>query len=245
MDVWEWCIYRQTNGEWSQYTHHTFSRLRFSKTPMPVPRTDKCAHRIQVTQQARYLEMTAKVNMVPPPWYGTDFTSQLHIRHRDLIPVSLAPHPVNHWRHPSTTITTTIQLRWTSRSYHCHMWLGTVRVWYHGWVLATNDEIILLRGGGPDNRIQSLMTSYRSELGWLVVGLTVLGTLYRADTINVRSIRFLCNYESAVTTTEWPKYDSIFHNTKRNWDLIKTIQDLTVPWCDGITFRFHWVKGHT
>jgi hypothetical protein len=34
----EWCIYRNTKGEWSQYTDHIFSRLRFSTTPMPVPR---------------------------------------------------------------------------------------------------------------------------------------------------------------------------------------------------------------
>jgi hypothetical protein len=38
-------------------------------------------------------------------------------------------------------------------------------VGYYGWVLATKEETILLRGGGPDDGIQSLMTSYRSELG--------------------------------------------------------------------------------
>jgi hypothetical protein len=38
-------------------------------------------------------------------------------------------------------------------------------VGYHGWVLATKEETILLHGGGPDDGIQSLMTSYLSELG--------------------------------------------------------------------------------
>jgi hypothetical protein len=33
-------------------------------------------------------------------------------------------------------------------------------VGYHGWFLATKEETILLRGGGPDDEIQSLMTSY-------------------------------------------------------------------------------------
>jgi hypothetical protein len=51
-------------------------------------------------------------------------------------------------------------------------------VGYHGWVLATTDETILLHGGGPDDGIQSLMTSYQSELGGLVAGLAVLGTLF-------------------------------------------------------------------
>jgi hypothetical protein len=31
---------------------------------------------------------------------------------------------------------------------------------YHVWVLSTKEETILLRGGGPDDGIQSLMTSY-------------------------------------------------------------------------------------
>jgi hypothetical protein len=53
-------------------------------------------------------------------------------------------------------------------------------VGYHGWVLATKEKIILLRGGGPDAGIQSLMTSYQSKLGGLVVGLSVLGALFRA-----------------------------------------------------------------
>jgi hypothetical protein len=33
-------------------------------------------------------------------------------------------------------------------------------VGYHGWVLATKEQTILLHRGGPDDRIQSLMTSY-------------------------------------------------------------------------------------
>jgi hypothetical protein len=59
-------------------------------------------------------------------------------------------------------------------------------VGYNGWVLATKEETILLRGGGPGDGIQSLMTSYRSELGGLVAGLTVLGTLFRSGAMNVR-----------------------------------------------------------
>jgi hypothetical protein len=66
-------------------------------------------------------------------------------------------------------------------------------VGYHGWILATKEETILLRRGGPDDGIQSLMTSYRSELGGLVAGLAVLGTLFRSGAMNIRSIRFICD----------------------------------------------------
>jgi hypothetical protein len=69
-------------------------------------------------------------------------------------------------------------------------------VGYHGLVLENKEETILLLGGGPNDRIQSLMTSYRSELGGLVAGLTVLGTLFRSGAMNIRSIRFICDKES-------------------------------------------------
>jgi hypothetical protein len=99
-------------------------------------------------------------------------------------------------------------------------------VGYHGWVLATKGETILLRGGGPDDGIQSLMISYRSKLGGLVASLAVLGTLFRAGTLNIQSIRFICDNESALTAARRPKSESIFHNTKCDWDLIVTIQDI-------------------
>jgi hypothetical protein len=123
---------------------------------------------------------------------------------------------------------------------------GSVRfgVGYHGWVLSTKEETILLRGGGPDDGIQSLMTSYRSDLGELVAGLAVLGTLFRSGTMNIRSIRFICANKSAVIAARLPKSESIFHNTRCDWDLITTIQDLIVRWCKGISLSFHWVKGH-
>jgi hypothetical protein len=47
-----------------------------------------------------------------------------------------------------------------------------------------------------------------------------------------------------VTAARRPKYESIFHNTRCDWDLIATIQDLIVRWCKGIALSFHWVKGH-
>jgi hypothetical protein len=101
-------------------------------------------------------------------------------------------------------------------------------VGYHVWFLATKEETILLRGGGPDDGIQSLMTSYRSELGGLVAGLAVLGTLFFSGAMTIRSIRFICDNESAVTAARRPKSKSIFHDTRFDWDLIATIQDLIV-----------------
>jgi hypothetical protein len=48
-----------------QSTHTTrFSIIRFSRTPMSVPCPDQCSHRIKVTKRARYIEVTAKVDIV-------------------------------------------------------------------------------------------------------------------------------------------------------------------------------------
>jgi hypothetical protein len=88
------------------------------------------------------------------------------------------------------------------------------------------------------------MPSYRSELGGLVAGLTVPGTLFRSGAMNIRSIRFICDNKSAVTAARRPTSEIIFHNTRCDWDLIATIQDLIVRWCKGIALSFHWVKGH-
>jgi hypothetical protein len=47
-----------------------------------------------------------------------------------------------------------------------------------------------------------------------------------------------------VTAARRTTSESIFHNTKYDWDLIVTIQELVVWWCNGIVLSFHWVKGH-
>jgi hypothetical protein len=71
-------------------------------------------------------------------------------------------------------------------------------VGYHSWVVATEDEEILLQGGGPDNGDLFIVQSYRSELGGVTAGLAVLWTLIRSGLINIASATFLCDNESSV-----------------------------------------------
>jgi hypothetical protein len=47
-----------------------------------------------------------------------------------------------------------------------------------------------------------------------------------------------------VTAARRPTSESIFQNTRCDWDLIATIQDIIARWCKGIALSFHWVKGH-
>jgi hypothetical protein len=64
LSVQDKCIYRQNNGELSQFSQLNIGRLRFSKTPRIVPHPNRFSHRIQVTQKTHYHEVAAKVNIV-------------------------------------------------------------------------------------------------------------------------------------------------------------------------------------
>jgi hypothetical protein len=120
----------------------------------------------------------------------------------------------------------------------------TFGVGYHSWIFATEDEDILLQGGGPDDGDLFLMQSYRSELGGVTVGLVVLGTLSRSGLINIASTTFLCDNESAVLSTNRPLTDSIFHRIEGDHDLVSSIKDLQENWCRGMDITYEWVKGH-
>jgi hypothetical protein len=207
-------IYRQSCGEWSQLSQLNLGRLRFSRTPLIVPHPHRFSHRIQVTQRTHYHEVAAKVNIVcrtnEGPTHIHNYTSDIGIsflalpRHIHQLTGDIPALPTP----PQFDLDDPVDLIIAND--------GSVLfgVGYHGWVLATKEESILLRGGGTDDGIQSLMTSYRSEVGGLVAGLTVLGTLFRSGAMNIRSIRFICDKESAVNAARRPKSESIFHNTR-------------------------------
>jgi hypothetical protein len=120
--------------------------------------------------------------------------------------------------------------------------LVTLEVGYHSWVAAMEDEDILLQGGGPDDGELSLMQSYRSELGGVSAGLSVLGTLSRSGLINIASATFMCDNESAVLSTNRPLTDSIFFRIECDHDLVITI--IQENWRRGLDITYDWVKGH-
>jgi hypothetical protein len=244
LSVQEKCIYRQKNGEWSQFTQLNLGRLRFSKTHWIVPQPNRFSHRIQVTQRTQYHEVAAKVNIVHrsnvSPTHIHNYTSGIGLSFLAL------PRHIQQLTGDIPALPTTTPFNFNKPVDLIIATDGSVLfgVGYHGWVLATKEEKILLRWGGPDDGIHSLMISYQSELGGLVAGLAVLCTLFRSGTLHIRSIRFICDNESAVSKARSPKSESIFHNTKCDWDLIATLQDLIARWCKGIALSFHWVKGH-
>jgi hypothetical protein len=200
-------------------------------TNTPVPHPYQCAHIIQVTQRARYLEVTANINIV---------TSH------NIFPTTLHSYTLRIW------------LSFLSLPWYIQRLVGEIQalptplpfdfnepvelmiatdeyvlfgVGYHRWALVTKDKTILFCGGGPDDGIQSLMTSYRLELGGVMAGLAVMGTLFGAGTIYILSVQFFCDNEYTVIVDRRPIFDSVFHNTTCDGDLIMTIQDLIMRWC--------------
>jgi hypothetical protein len=145
--VHERSIYRKNNGEWSQYAQQNFSRLLFSKTPMIFPRPNHGSHRHQVTQRNQYHKVAAKVNIVPRQNGSStpihSYTSGIGLSFLALprhiqrltgdIPALPTPSPFDFDKPVDLIIATN----------------GSVifGVGYHGWVMATKDETILLRGG--------------------------------------------------------------------------------------------------
>jgi hypothetical protein len=123
-------------------------------------------------------------------------------------------------------------------------WSILFEVGYHRWILATETENILLSGGVPDNGPGKYMTSYRSELGGIIAGLAVLGTLIRSGLINARSIKFICENSAAILASKGELTQSIFHRTEGDHDLIATMKYLQHNWCNNTEVAYAWVKGH-
>jgi hypothetical protein len=120
----------------------------------------------------------------------------------------------------------------------------TLGIGYHSWIVATEEEDIVLQGGRPYDGDLFLMQSYRSDLGGVAAGLAVLGTLSRSGLIKIASTTFLCDNGSAVLWTNRPLIDSIFHRIEGDHGLVSTIKDLQENWCRGLDITYEWVKGH-
>jgi hypothetical protein len=99
-------------------------------------------------------------------------------------------------------------------------------VGYHSWIVGTDNEQVLLMGGGPDDGDQLLMPSYRYGLGGIASGLAVIGTLIRSVKIKVKSVKLVCENEAAIKACKRKRTQSVFHRTEGDHDLISTIHYL-------------------
>jgi hypothetical protein len=117
-------------------------------------------------------------------------------------------------------------------------------VGYHSLLIAMKDKYTLLAGGGPDDGPGRYMTSCRSELGGIIAGLTVLGTILCSGRTNVRSIKFICDNSAAIMASKRDLTQSIFHRIEGNHDLITMMKYLQLNWFNNTQVKHVWVKGH-
>jgi hypothetical protein len=237
-------LYHHSTGTCEQHSAHSRARLRFTTLATTCDRPVRSSHVVEAKMRPRFVEITEKCKISqhtildPPPL--VPYTSNIgtciealprHVQ-RIVGDIPALRTPVG-WD-PTTPVNIIIA---TDGSV-------TFGVGYHSWVVATEDEDILLQGGGPDDGNLYLMQSYRSELGGVSAGLAVLGTLSRSGLINIESATFLCDNESAFLSTNRPLTDSIFHRIEGGHDLVSTIKDLQENWCRGLDIPYDWAKGH-
>jgi hypothetical protein len=91
----------------------------------------------------------------------------------------------------------------------------------------------------------TVVTSCRSELGGIISGLAVLGTILRSGLINARRIKFICDNSAAILASKRELTQSIFHRTEGDHDLIATMKYLQHNWCNNTEVAYSWFKGHT
>jgi hypothetical protein len=111
-------------------------------------------------------------------------------------------------------------------------------VGYHSRVVATDNEKVILKGGGPDDGDQLLMTSYRSEVGGIANVLAVIGTLVRSGKSKVESVKLVCENEAAVKVCTRKRTQRVFHRTEGDHDLVSTIQYLQDTWCQDVDIKY-------
>jgi hypothetical protein len=88
------------------------------------------------------------------------------------------------------------------------------------------------------------MIPYRSEMGGIIAGNAVLGTLLRSGPINARCIKFICDNSAASLASKRDLTQSIFHRTEGDHYLIATMKYLQHNWCNNTENTYAWVKGH-
>jgi ribonuclease HI len=74
--------------------------------------------------------------------------------------------------------------------------------------------------------------------------MAVIGTMARSGEINIRSVRLVCDNESAVKRCNQKQMKSVVHNIEGDWGLVSTYRDLNRQWCNNIDVSVRWVKGH-
>jgi hypothetical protein len=190
-------LFHHSNGIWEQHSITNRVRLRFSNHSSDCAHPARATHMVETKTRTQLVEITGKCNITRRP--TLDRPSLVPYKSNIGCCIKALPRHIQRLvgdiptlRTPSgwdPTIPVNIII-----STHGSVTLG---VGYHSWIVANEEEDILLQGGGTDDGDLFIMQSYRSEIGGVAAGLTVLRTLSRSGLINIASATFLCDNASA------------------------------------------------
>jgi hypothetical protein len=193
LDASSCTLYHHAEGVWTKHDATNIGRLRFQVDAHSCDTPTRYTHIVDVCERTKYMEILGKntIRETPP---------------------TTTPHPIEYISGIGDSCRTL--------PHHIQCLVGNVPnmdapgewdediphdiivaidsslvfgVGYHSWVEATDNEQVLVSGGGPDEGEQLPMTSYRSELGGIASGLEVIGTLARSGKIKVQSVKLVCD----------------------------------------------------
>ena len=113
----------------------------------------------------------------------------------------------------------------------------------HAWVFATNDETILFKGAGPIDCHPDLLSSYRPEVGGLLVLLFIIHSLVGTFELTEGAVVVYCDNKSALENVfNKDLKRGIYPLLQPDYDLLQLARALhsTLP----VTVTGTWVKGH-
>jgi hypothetical protein len=158
-------MYHHTSGKWEQHSANNRAHLRFSTQATACNRPVRATHVVEAKTRSRFVEIMEKYKISqrtmidPPPLVPTtsnikNFIKALPRHVQRLVGDIPALRTPTGWD-PTAPVNIII-------ATDGFMTLG---VGYHSWVVATEEEDILIQGDVLNNGDLFLMQSYRSELG--------------------------------------------------------------------------------
>jgi hypothetical protein len=158
-------LYQYTKHTWVRYIATNYGRLRFHAAGTDMLPPNSLSHRVKILKRPRYLEITVKTRIAAREKEHID---RLHKYTSEVSPAFFEfPH---HVQRLNGSIPDFITSRVYREGELMDIMIATegsvlFGVGYHGWVISTRDEQILLSGGGPDGGSIDRQTSYIIPIG--------------------------------------------------------------------------------
>jgi hypothetical protein len=171
LDAQSISLYHPIEGVWTRHDAINIDRLRFRPEAHSCDEPNIYTHVVEVNERTQYMEIACKYKIKE-----TLITEKEHvIEYISGIGDSCQTLP-RHIQQLVGNISDLELLNGTEETEEQDLIVATdgsvvFGVGYHSWVVATDNEKVLLKGGGPDDGDLLLMKSYRSELGGIVSGL--------------------------------------------------------------------------